>query len=113
MSADSAPAVLLQNLKQDFERFRSCGRRRARIPDGLRRRVVAASSAGISSSVLSAELGVGSSQLAAWRSSITPALCGQGKPRILAVTADTQKSAPQSSLRISCESGRLLVELTF
>ena len=104
----------LRTLKSDFAAFRRRTRPRGRIPEQLRRGVLAAVAAGVEPAVITAELGVSGPQVATWRQRLAPLVVAScNVPRVLEVIPGVSKAGEPSGLRVSYEAGRLLLELSF
>jgi len=102
----------LRHLELKFTKFRSGGRSRRRIPDDLRREVLAAVKSGVSRARVAATLRLSYDQIRDWQRGQQQ----QPKPavqraRILDVFATPALPGLPAGLRISYEGGRLLLEL--
>ena len=107
---------ILRNLTADFSVFRAHRRPYARVPQRLRQSVLAAIASGLSAATIAGSLGLSASQIASWRrrtSKELDVIAPIERPRILTVTPDEGKSGLPTGLRVSYESGRLLLELSF
>lgn len=107
----------LQSLQAEFAAFRSQSRLRTRVPDHLRRGVLKALDSGVTVSHLRSALGVTKTQLVDWqgrkkKSDSKKVSFPAIQPRVLDVVSAPETKGP-SGLRISYESNRLVLELSF
>ena len=103
----------LKSLKADFKAFRTQSRPHTRIPDHLRRAVIEAIVSGVEPSLITKNLNVNPSQLVRWRQRIQPQAIVKDTPRILDVISLVPGAAIPAGLRVTYESGRLLLEISF
>lgn len=100
----------LKALRANFSTFRAKCRPHARIPEHLRQAILNAIESGVEPALVKAEFGVTSGQVSVWRRKARrPA---QDSPRVLEVIEPVVGASP-TGLRVSFESGRLLLELSF
>jgi len=100
----------LKALRANFSAFRAKCRPHARVPEHLRQAILDAIESGVEPALVKAEFGVTSGQVEIWRRSARrPA---QDSPRVLEVIEPVLGASP-TGLRVSFESGRLLLELSF
>jgi len=111
--------LCLQSLQAEFKAFRIQNRVRTKVPVHLRREVLKALDSGFSSSQLRTALGVTKAQLLDWQGKKRTPTRKEGSrlaspPRVLEVVPSVAEAKePPNGLRVSYESGRLVVELSF
>ncbi|MBC7531024.1 MAG: hypothetical protein H7318_05550 [Oligoflexus sp.] len=113
MKESSDPHSFLKSLKADFSAFRAKNRPHARYPDELRSAAIDAIAAGIKPSLIASAIKVSPTLLQRWqRRAQLPASIVEC-PRILNVLPSNPSSSVPTGLRVSYESGRLLLEISF
>ena len=108
-------AGLEQSLESEFKSFRTENRPGARIPEHLRQLIFSALAAGLQPSLVRRICGVGHGQLVSWqrcaKSKLTP--MAATRPRVLNVIPEAAPPRLPSGLRVTYESGRLQLEVSF
>jgi len=114
---DSQTNNELESLRNAFQNLRTANGPRQKVPERLRRKVLKALSLGTSETDIRNALGVTRAQLASWRRAAefpkTKEALALAKPRILKVADVSSEQPKPPSLRVSCETSRLVLEFSF
>jgi hypothetical protein len=101
--------AMLQDLVNKFAQFRSTHKPHSRIPERLRKEVLAALAAGVGRKEIFQVLKISSPQIRDWQKRVQASDKNE-KPRVLNIVPETTANIP-ADLRVTFENGRLTVEL--